>query len=116
MDSLPAEPQRNTTGHTDIHLKKKVEEEGHQVKSLGDSVYSHEKRRKVHHESVHCVLGNSSILNCWVAMTFNLHEQSRGGQGKQFFLERQSSVVLRRLGSAARLLSLHLTRCEPLIK
>ena len=82
MDSLPAEPQRNTTGHTDIHLKKKVEEEGHQVKSLGDSVYSHhEKRRKVHHESVHCVLGNSSILNCWVAMTLICMNRA-GGAGE----------------------------------
>ena len=65
-----------------------MEEEGHQVKSLGDSVYSHhEKRRKVHHESVHCVLGNSSILNCWVAMTFNLHEQSWGAGEAVLFRE-----------------------------
>ena len=72
MDSYQLSPKGSPKELWIYILKKKVVDEGHQVKSLSDSVYSHhEERRKVHHESVHCVLlGNSSILNCWVAMTF----------------------------------------------
>ena len=94
-----------------------MEEEGHQVKSLGDSVYSHhEKRRKF--------IMKAFIVFCWetavywiVGWPWPLICMNRaGGQGKQFFLETQSSALLRRLGSAARLLGLHLTSYEPLIK